>query len=272
MDKPYVVVIEADQGYRHQLSAYLRANGCFVSEIDDFDTLRDRLCTPEGAIFLVNLASARARGFDLLASAEMTQKCSVLVLSDGGDEIDRVLCLELGADDYIEKSMGQREILARIRAANRRLRTDMPDAGQTGMDAAWRFVPGRRELSAPDGNAVPLTTAEFNLLHVLAQNAGTPLGREYLSRAVFCRAYKAMDRSIDNLVARLRRKLREPNRAPRMIKTARPFGYVFTGFASAPSRSERGIGMPAGLQAAEGTAHADMRGERGGMGLMSLNM
>jgi DNA-binding response OmpR family regulator len=81
--------------------------------------------------------------------------------------------------------------------------------------------------------SVPLTSAEFNLLNILVLNTGTPLDRDYLSRAVFGRVYSAMDRGIDNLVARLRRKLHDSARAPHMIKTARPIGYVFTGFPRA---------------------------------------
>jgi len=138
----------------------------------------------------------------------------------------------------ILKSASLRELLARVRAAARRLGGDWrrdalepaatPETGTRG----WRFLPGRRELRAPDGQSVMLTSAEYNLLNVLVMNAGTPLSRDYLSRAVFGRTYSALDRSIDNLVARLRRKLGDPARAAQVIKTARPIGYVFTGFAT----------------------------------------
>ena len=236
MESPSIVLVEGDTVYRRQLSAYLQANELKLVEFDSFDTLSDHIDEHERSVFLANLGGDPAGSLDFLRFVGARHKCPILVLSDTDDETDRIVCLEQGADDYIVKTTPAREILARVRAAARRLSAAPhanplrpPDALEPPA-STWRFSHARRELVAPDGGQVALTTAEFNLLDVLARNAGTPLSRAYLSRAVFGRVFGAADRSIDNLVARLRRKLGDPARAPRMIKTARPVGYVFTGF------------------------------------------
>ena len=241
MDMPDVVLIEGDSAYRRQLSEYLQANGLKLVEFEDFDTLHHHIDDHERSVIVANLGGDPAHGLDFLKFIGTRHNCPLLVLSDTDDETDRIVCLELGADDYIVKTTPSREILARVRVAARRLSSTLvPGLQQRSNDigtstAAWRFSRARRELIAPNGELVSLTSAEFNLLDVLTQNIGTPLSRDYLSRAVFGRAFSAMDRSIDNLIARLRRKLGDPARAPRMIKTARPIGYVFTGFADPPA-------------------------------------
>jgi DNA-binding response OmpR family regulator len=239
MVRPRVILLEAETEYRRHLADYLREHGFDVHEVEDFDTLYDHMRDTGRAIFVLNISADFSRGLDFLKLIAERHKCSALVLSDGSDEVDRIVCLELGADDFIQKATSLREILARARAAIRRLQAgDGKDdvLEHLSMDQSarrWRFLPGQRELIGPDGEGVPLTSAEFNLLNVLAQHTGTPLSRDYLSRAVFGRAYNIMDRSIDNLVARLRRKLKDSARSPHMIKTARPVGYVFTGFPEA---------------------------------------
>jgi two-component system OmpR family response regulator len=237
MESPSIVLVEGDAAYRRQLSAYLQANDLKLIEFDNFDTLNDQIDQHDRSVFLANLGSDPAQSLDFLKFVGARHRCPILVLSDTDDQTDRIVCLEQGADDYIVKTTPVREILARVRAAARRLASAPPANPPRPPEVSeqpigtWRFSPAQRELVAPAGELVALTTAEFNLLDVLARNVGTPLNRDYLSRAVFGRVFSATDRSIDNLIARLRRKLGDPARAPRMIKTARPVGYVFTGFA-----------------------------------------
>jgi DNA-binding response OmpR family regulator len=233
-DATRIVLIDPDRGFRGRLADYLRLNDLSVIEVDGFDTFYQRVGDRRDMVILMTLGADLAQGLGFLKFVGAKYRCPVLVLSDHADETARVLSLELGADDTIGKGTSPREVLARVRAAVRRVDHGRPDADVPARPRepaqGWRFLPGRRELIAPGGVRVPLTSAEYNLLNVMARNAGTPLDRDYLSRAVFGRVYSGMDRSVDNLVARLRRKLQDSARAPEVIKTARPIGYVFTGF------------------------------------------
>jgi DNA-binding response OmpR family regulator len=235
MDVPQVVLIEPDSVQRHQLCDYLRTHEFNIIEVAGFDTFYERVGDGRNAVILMTLGVDLAQGLAFLKFVATKYQCPILVRGGNDDETNRVICLELGADDYILKGTSPRETLARVRAAVRRLRYQAMGLtrGPAPSQQEWRFLAGRRELIAPDGMPVPLTSAEFNLLNILVLNTGTPLDRDYLSRAVFGRVYSAMDRGIDNLVARLRRKLNDSARAPHMIKTARPIGYVFTGFPKA---------------------------------------
>lgn len=235
MDAPQIVLIEPDLVQRHQLRDYLRTHEFNIIEVESFDTFYQRVGDGRNAVIVMTLGADLAQGLAFLKFVATKYRCPILVRGGNDDETNRVICLELGADDYILQGTSLREMLARVRAAVRRLQQQAlgPLRGSAPSPPEWRFLAGRRELIAPDGMPVPLTSAEFNLLNILVLNTGTPLDRDYLSRAVFGRVYSAMDRGIDNLVARLRRKLNDSARAPHMIKTARPIGYVFTGFPKA---------------------------------------
>lgn len=247
VDSKLVVLIDPDHGFRTGLADYLRSNGLPVIEVEAFDMFTQRVGDHCDAVIVMALGADLARGLGFLKFVGAKYRCPLLVLDERADDTTGVVSLELGADDYIAKSTRPREMLARVRAAIRRIDHGTPDAGAPTLPAAsaqgWRFLPGQRDLIAPGGVRVVLTSAEFNLLHVMVRNAGTPLDRDYLSRAVFGRVHSEMDRSVDNLVARLRRKLNDSARTPHIIKTARPIGYVFTGF---PGTREGGPAGDAG--------------------------
>jgi two-component system OmpR family response regulator len=249
MDVPQVVLIDPDRAYRRLLADYLRAHDFNIIEVEGFDTFYTRVGDGCRAVIVMTLGADLAQGLAFLKFVATKYQCPILVRGDNDDETNRVICLELGADDTIRAGTSLREVLARVRAAVRRLQQRGPGPASHLPPSVreWRFLAGRRELIAPGGTPVPLTSAEFNLLNILVLNTGTPLDRDYLSRAVFGRVYSAMDRSIDNLVARLRRKLHDSARAPHMIKTARPVGYVFTGFPRAADVApvvERSLAAP----------------------------
>ena len=234
---PSVLLIDDDVAWRSNLARYLRANGFDSAELDDFSALAAYLQSSGGIFVIVAELTAGSRHlFDCLS--EIIQRgAAVLVLSGQRDDTETIVALELGADDVIRKSTDRREILARIRAAARRQQARQSAPPETASQAdsgarssSWCFLPHRRELTDPAGRAVMLTTAEFKLLDALVASTGRPLHRHDLSLAVLGRQYGGADRSIDNLVAKLRRKLGDPAKQARMIKTARPLGYVFTGF------------------------------------------
>jgi DNA-binding response OmpR family regulator len=227
-----ILFIEDDLEFRAELVDYLASHGFEIETFDDFSRVGEALRAPGERLVLLDLKVGSQDGIDFLRDQVRALRCPCVVLSGNADETDRIVSLELGADDFILKSTRPREILARLRAVMRRSRA--PAAQQAAAVAAsggWQFLPERRDLLRPDGSPVPLTTAEFNLLHVLVQNQGKPVSREVLFDTVFGRPFNPMDRAVDNLVAKLRSKLGDSVKDPSMIRTIRPIGYVFTGFA-----------------------------------------
>jgi DNA-binding response OmpR family regulator len=151
----------------------------------------------------------------------------VLFLTGNRSEADRVIGLELGADDFLLKPIAGRELVARVRAHLRRtVRRDPVPAGE------WRIAAVERKVYRPDRSAVPLTAAEFTLLALLAEKPGSPVDREVLTREVLRRPYRAEDRSLDNLVHQIRRKL-GCRGAGEVILAIRNQGYAFNGFPEA---------------------------------------
>lgn len=241
---PVVVLIDDDPDYRAELCHYLRTNGFDAAEFDSFAAALALLEGRPGIFVIVPELTVGSRHlFDNINRLRQADGVAVLVLSGHRDETETIVALELGADDVMPKTTDRREILARIRSAVRRLREHRSETGpplttvrQSADQArgAWRFLREQRALIDPDGRPVPLTNAEFSLLEVFVDNAGKELHRDYLSALVLGRPGNPRDRGIDNLVAKLRRKLRDSARLGCMIRTARPVGYVFTGFRGSP--------------------------------------
>ncbi len=235
-------MIDDDRAHRAELSRYVRSNGFDSLQSDSFAAALELLQASSGTFVIVPELTVGSRHlFDYICQIKHASSASVLILSDRREETEKIVALELGADDFIPKTAGRREILARIRAAARRLLarqfvTGQPDPGSASGNGeaagSWRFLRARRELIDPEGRPVRLTAAEFSLLEAFVENTGRPLSRDRLSTVVLGRHYYESDRGIDNLVAKLRRKLRDSARLARMIKTARPVGYVFTGFST----------------------------------------
>jgi len=156
----------------------------------------------------------------------------IIILTGRKDEIDRIIGLEIGADDYVVKPFNNRELLARVRAILRRLNRETPIASLPGPKSGFRFGgfvldTEARRLQAPGGAIVPLTVAEFNLLLVLINGRGRVLSRDQLLAMTHRGNYDVFDRTIDVLILRLRRKLENTPENPRFIRTERGLGYVF---------------------------------------------
>jgi DNA-binding response OmpR family regulator len=160
----------------------------------------------------------------------------MIMITGKGDAVDRIVGLELGADDYIPKPFLMREVIARIRAVLRRYASGTHAAGEQAPSASqrygfdgWVVDPSRREVSDPAGGSRDLTTAEFNLLVLFVQRPGRVLSRDELMDLLKGHDWTPMDRSIDALVARLRKKLEPESERPQFVKTVRGIGYVFAG-------------------------------------------
>lgn len=235
-----LLLVDDDPDMREEMKSYLSANGMIVMEAADAASALQVFSENKFDLVILDLLLGADNGFDVLRAIRQTHGTPCIMVTGQGEATDKVVGLELGADDYVVKPVNLRELLARIRALLRRsggsggsgahARISAMDGEEVG--AQWKFDPHRRRLSAPDGALVPLTTAECDLLIELVAHEGNPQTREELCRRVFNRQWQPYDRSLDSIVVKLRRKL-EPNPDhPMVIKTIRGKGYLFTGFPS----------------------------------------
>lgn len=234
-----VLVVDDDSGIREELRDYLQIRGMQVETCGDVIGARHRLELKGFDIVLLDLWLGSENGFDFLRELRKTRAIPCIILTAQDDVTDKIVGLELGADDYMFKPVNMRELLARMRSLLRRASAaaDTPENGS--MDDAsttcwikggWRFDAVRRSLSSPSGQAIPLTTAECDLLAELVVNEGRPQTRDDLCRRVFNRQWQPLDRGLDGVIVKLRRKLEPDPENPLIIKTVRGKGYVFTGF------------------------------------------
>ncbi|KQO68286.1 response regulator transcription factor [Methylobacterium sp. Leaf89] len=224
----HVLLVEDDDGLRILVSRALRDSGYRVTGCRSGAEMWRLL--PEGGIdlILLDVMLPGASGLDLLRALRARSTVPVIVVSARGEEADRVLGLELGADDYIAKPFGRPELLARIRAVLRRsvLAPAASLGGETLVFAGWRLDLRSRALVDPDGAGVDLSGAEYDLLLVFLDHPGRVLGREQILELSRARLGSPSDRSVDTLVSRLRRKLDPPEGEPPVIKTVRGSGYM----------------------------------------------
>ncbi len=226
-----VLVVDDEPAMQRMIVNYLNEQNMRATAVSGRKGLLHTLAVREPDLVVLDLHLGEDDGLDLLR--ELRSKSIVPVILITGhrrDEIDRVVGLELGADDYITKPFGLRELLARIRATLRRRNMDsLTPARRTEHRYSfegWQFDQRSRELRSPEGQSVPLTKGEFALLSAFVAAPHRSLSREHLLQAT--RLHEdVFDRSIDVQILRLRRKLEDDPRAPRFIRTQRGVGYVF---------------------------------------------
>lgn len=155
----------------------------------------------------------------------------IIIVTGRGQPVDRIIGLELGADDYVAKPFDLRELVARVRSVLRRIGSDAPPAPEAPVDrfdfAGWRLDLSSRSLARPDGIEVPLTTGEFELLTAFVQHPNCALSRDRLMEIIHGREAGPFDRAIDVQVGRLRRKIERDPAEPELIKSVRGVGYMF---------------------------------------------
>jgi two-component system phosphate regulon response regulator OmpR len=227
-----VLVADDEADLRALLQRYLSDQGCFVRTVDG-GTALDKLLTRER--FDVLVLDVMMPGEDGLAICRRLRSqgetIPIIMLTARGDPLDRIIGLEMGADDYLPKPFTPRELLARIQALVRRQRMLGAHAGPPGSDGVIAFGEhtlhiGERRLER-GGAEVPLSSAEFALLRAFALNPNRPLGRDRLIELAHGRDHEATDRSIDVQVMRLRRLIEADPAEPRHIRTVWGVGYVF---------------------------------------------
>ncbi len=235
-----VLVVDDDVDFREELSEYLRGHGMIVEDAGDIRVALGLLSTRKFDFLLLDLWIGCENGFDLLRELRKDRQIPCIMMTAQDDITDKIVGLELGADDYMFKPVNPRELLARMRSLLRRTEKSGARTGavhsalaeRSSGPSGWQYDPARRSLNAPDGRMISLTTAEGDLLAEFVANEGRPLTRDDLCRRVFNRHWHVYDRSLDGIVVKLRRKLEPDPEQPRVIKTVRGRGYVFTGFAS----------------------------------------
>ncbi len=228
----YVLIVEDDAALRRMVVNYLEENNIRALVAEGREDMARQLHDDEVNLVILDLMLGQEDGLDLLRNVRSNSDVPVIIVTGHRrDDIDRVVGLELGADDYLTKPFNLRELLARVRAVLRRFESGRPAPARERDRSRFRFSGWRldqrtRRLTDPEGSPVALTKGEFALLVAFLEAPQRPLSREHLLQAT--RVHEdVFDRSIDVQILRLRRKLERDPSAPSVIQTERGVGYVF---------------------------------------------
>jgi two-component system, OmpR family, response regulator len=229
---PHILIVDDHREIRDLVSRALTKEGFRVSTAGDGRAMRKVLADRRIDLVLLDLMLPGEDGLSLCRAIRAESNLPIVMLTAKGDEVDRVIGLEMGADDYLPKPFGSRELIARIRAVLRRSQHDASTDDRTRPRLyrfdRWALDPGARELLSNDRVTVPLSTGEFDLLMAFVERPQRVLSRDQLLDLARGRVSAGFDRSIDTQVSRLRRKLEVDPGEPKIIKTVWGGGYVFT--------------------------------------------
>jgi two-component system, OmpR family, response regulator len=230
---PSILIVDDDQRLRRLLSRFLFREGYQVREAGNADEMRRALAVRPADLIVLDLMLPGEDGLSLARELRATSDVAIVMLTGKGSTVDKVVGLEVGADDYITKPFDERELLARVRTVLRRSvrrgrAAGEPPAGRTARFHGWCVDLVSHEVTSPLGVPVAVTGNEFQLLSSMLARPQHALTRQEILDLVFGRDWSPSDRSIDVLVAKLRRKLEDDPKHPRMIKTVRGVGYKFT--------------------------------------------
>lgn len=235
-----ILVIDDDVELCSLVGEYLDSEGFYVESVHDGERGLEQALKGDYALIVLDVMLPGINGFEVLRRVRVKSKIPVLLLTARGEDVDRIVGLEIGADDYLPKPFNPRELVARIRAILRRTNegktqpaSSVPETVQVSdieLDPATRTV-------RQDGKLVDLTSVEFSLLEVLMRDAGHVVTRERLATSVLSRKFSPFDRSIDMHVSKIRKKLGDTEEGSEYIKTVRGVGYIFALPREAPTRS-----------------------------------
>lgn len=233
---PHILVVDDDDAMRMLLRDCFELEGFQVSEARDGQELAAQLAAGVPDLITLDLKLGGENGLELAQKIREKRNVPIVMITGKNDTIDRVVGLELGADDYIGKPFHVREVLARVRAVLRRYQSAPAEAdageapatsGECYTFGEWVLDLPRRELRSLTGVSHDLTTAEFNMLEIFVRRPARVLSRDNIMDLLKGHEWSPFDRSIDALIVRVRRKIEPEPDAPRMIKTVRSVGYVF---------------------------------------------
>ncbi|MBN9461896.1 MAG: response regulator [Burkholderiales bacterium] len=228
-----ILVVDDEEGIRDLLSDYLSGFGYEVALAADGASMRAALAHTPVDLVLLDLGLPGEDGLTLARELrEQAHAPGIIIVTGRGQPVDRIIGLELGADDYVAKPFELRELVARIRSVLRRVRGEGPaakalDAAERLEFAGWHIDLSARSLTAPDGSDVTLTTGEFDLLTAFVRHPNRVLSRDRLMEIMHRREAGPFDRAIDVQVGRLRRKIERDPSDPELIKSVRGVGYLF---------------------------------------------
>ena len=230
---PHVLVVDDDREIRDLLARFLRGHGYRIETAADGREMFAALGAGRFNLIVLDLMLPGEDGLSLCRRVRADSDLPIIMLTAVGEDTDRIVGLEVGADDYLPKPFNPRELLARIRAVLRRATTvhGQPEGGRSGSLEfhGWMLDVARRCLHAPDGAPVELTAGEYGLLLAFLEHPGRVLTRDRILDLTRGREAGPFDRSVDIQVSRLRRKIEDDPKRPALIKTVRSGGYVFAG-------------------------------------------
>lgn len=231
-EKATLLVVDDDKGLRETLADFFEIEGYQVLQASNVAEAQAQLRAGDPDLLLLDINMPGGDGLTFAAQMRAHSSTPIIILSGKGAMIDRVVGLEVGADDYVSKPFELRELLARVRAVLRRARAPAAHTQDVLLEerharfGPFVFTPGRRSIVTVAGQAIDLTGAEFNLLAALVDRANRVLSRDAIGDLTHKDNWEGFDRSIDTLVSRLRRKLCAHGDAAALIQTVRGEGYV----------------------------------------------
>jgi len=223
----HILVVEDDPVTRAKLVGYFESEGYRVSEAEDGQSMWPLLSGQSVDLVLLDINLPGEDGLYLTRQLRALFDFGIILVTGRTDDVDRIVGLEIGADDYVTKPFNQRELLARVKNILRRVPETQSSETDPKRFATWVFDPQRRKLTGPGDISVGLTRAEFELLSALVRHPGVVMSRERLLSQVTHRNWDPNDRTIDVLVRRLRKKIERDPKAPEIIITAHGEGYLF---------------------------------------------
>ncbi|ATA56436.1 MULTISPECIES: winged helix-turn-helix domain-containing protein [Variovorax] len=229
---PHIAVLDDEVDITLLLANYLQGHGYRVTQIHDGAALRSLMAADPADLVLLDLGLPGEDGFSIARHMRENWRCGLVIVTGRGDPVDKVVGLEVGADDYVTKPFDLRELAARVKAVLRRLTPDASAAAAAPTPperlrfAGWRLDTAARSLSNAQGEAVALTTGEFDLLCAFARHPGRVLSRDFLLEQTRGREAAPFDRTIDVQVGRLRKKIEANADDPQLIKSVRGAGYI----------------------------------------------
>jgi len=233
MDRPdHILIVDDDAEIRTLLTRYLEKNGLRASAVGDGRAMWQALERGAPDLVVLDLMLPGDDGLTLCRDLRAKSDLPVIMLTARGEETDRIVGLEMGADDYLPKPFSARELLARIKVILRRTRALPPNLQPQDEPllhfAGWTLDTSRRQLISPDGGETPIGGVEYKLLRVFLEHPNRVLDRDQLLDLSQGREADPLDRAIDVQVSRLRRRLGDDPQSPRLIKTVRGEGYVLS--------------------------------------------
>ncbi|MDP9879447.1 DNA-binding response OmpR family regulator [Variovorax boronicumulans] len=229
---PHIAVLDDEVDITLLLANYLQGHGYRVTQIHDGAALRSLMAADPADLVLLDLGLPGEDGFSIARHMRENWRCGLVIVTGRGDPVDKVVGLEVGADDYVTKPFDLRELAARVKAVLRRLTPDASAAAAAPTPperlrfAGWCLDTAARSLSNAQGEAVALTTGEFDLLCAFARHPGRVLSRDFLLEQTRGREAAPFDRTIDVQVGRLRKKIEANADDPQLIKSVRGAGYI----------------------------------------------